>query len=114
MARSIIAGDWEKFLAEKELPFGLNYEQGGKGALLKSATILAAIYLASKYANNPSLGIKIPVFLFRADTDTIASIAGGLLGTLSVTNWIAPECRTVQDYDCLIQMAELLLSDNKK
>ena len=108
MARSIIAGDWEKFLAEKELPFGLNYEQGRKGAFL------AAIYLASKYANNPSLGIKIPVFLFRADTDTIASIAGGLLGTLSVTNWIPPEWRTVQGYDCLIQMAELLLSDNKK
>ena len=26
VARSIIAGDWETFFAEKELPFWLNYE----------------------------------------------------------------------------------------
>lgn len=75
--------------------------------------ILAAIYLASRYANNPSLGIKIPAFLFGADTDTIASITGGLLGMLNGTNWIPVEWREVQDYNCLIQMAELLLADNK-
>lgn len=75
---------------------------------------LAAIYLASRYANNPPLGIKIPAFLFGADTDTIASMTGGLLGMLSGTNWIPLEWRSVQDYDCLLQMAELLLADNKK
>ena len=76
--------------------------------------ILAAIYLTSRYANNPSLGIKIPAFLFGADTDTIASITGGLLGMLSGTNWIPAEWREVQDYNCLIQMTELLLADNKR
>lgn len=75
---------------------------------------LAAIYLASRYANNPSLGIKVPAFSFGADTDTIASITGGLLGMLSGTNWIPSEWKVVQDYDCLIQMTELLLADNKK
>ncbi|WP_035214763.1 ADP-ribosylglycohydrolase family protein [Desulfitobacterium hafniense] len=75
---------------------------------------LAAIYLASRYANNPSLGIKVPAFSFGADTDTIASITGGLLGMLSGMNWIPPEWRVVQDYNCLIQMTELLLADNKK
>lgn len=75
---------------------------------------LASIYLASRYANNPALGIKIPAFSFGADTDTIASITGGLLGMLSGTTWIPPEWRVVQDYDCLVQMTELLYSDNKK
>jgi ADP-ribosylglycohydrolase len=74
---------------------------------------LAAIYLASRYASNPALGIKVPAFSFGADTDTIASITGGLLGMLSGTNWIPTEWKVVQDYDCLIQMTELLLSDNK-
>jgi ADP-ribosylglycohydrolase len=75
---------------------------------------LAAIYLASRYATNPILGIKVPAFSFNADTDTIASITGGLLGMLCGTNWIPTEWKVVQDYDCLVQMTELLLSDNKK
>lgn len=75
---------------------------------------LAAIYLSSRYANNPSLGIKIPAFSFGADTDTIASMTGGLLGMLFGTNWIPVEWQIVQDYDCLIRMTEFLLDDNKK
>lgn len=75
--------------------------------------VLASIYLASRYANNPALGIKIPAFSFGADTDTIASITGGLLGMLSGTNWIPTEWRAVQDYDCIAQITEILYSDNK-
>ena len=76
--------------------------------------ILAAVYLASKYATNPVLGIKVPAFLAKADTDTVASITGGLLGMLSGSNWIPPEWEFVQDYQCLIEMAELLLAADKK
>ena len=86
----------------------------GKTSGAGDVAALAAIYLTSRYANNPSLGIKIPAFSFGADTDTIASITGGLLGMLNGTNWIPTEWKTVQDYDCLIQMAELLSADNKK
>lgn len=75
---------------------------------------LTSIYLASRYANNPALGIKIPAFSIGADTDTIASMTGGLLGMLSGMTWIPAEWRVVQDYDCLVQMAEILYSDNKK
>lgn len=75
---------------------------------------LAAIYLSSRYANNPSLGIKIPAFSFGMDTDTIASMTGGLLGMLSGTSWIPIEWQIVQDYGCLIRMAELLFANNKK
>lgn len=76
--------------------------------------ILAAIYLVSKYANNPSLGIKVPAFAFGADTDTIASITGGLLGMLSGTDWIPIEWKIVQDNEYIIKITELLLSNNSK
>lgn len=33
---------------------------------------------------------------------------------LSGTDWIPTEWREVQDYNCLIQMTELLMADNKK
>lgn len=76
--------------------------------------ILAAVYLASKYANNPQLGIRVPAFSYGADTDTIASITGGLLGMLCGTSWIPVDWKNVQDYECILRMTELLLSPNKK
>lgn len=75
---------------------------------------LAAIYLSSRYANNPSLGIKIPAFSFGSDTDTIASMTGGLLGMLFGASWIPVEWQIVQDYDCLIRTTELILDDSKR
>lgn len=77
-------------------------------------TVLTAIYFASRYATNPVLGIKVPAFSFGIDTDTIASITGGLLGMLCGINWIPPEWKMVQDYNCLVQIVEILLSENKK
>lgn len=76
--------------------------------------ILAAVYFASKYANNPVLGVTIPAFSYGIDTDTIASITGGLLGMLCGTSWIPFEWQSVQDYDCILKVTELLLEDNKK
>lgn len=74
---------------------------------------LAAIFLASKYANSPVLGLKIPAFLKGMDTDTIASMTGALLGMLGGTNWIPSEWRSVQDYNCLVKMTELLMAEHK-
>lgn len=76
--------------------------------------ILAAIYLVSRYANNPVLGIKVPASSVGIDTDTIASITGGLLGMLCGTDWIPPEWTIVQDYKCLNLITEMLLSGNSK
>ena len=76
--------------------------------------ILASIYLASRYANNPVLGIKVPASSVGIDTDTIASITGGLLGMLCGTEWIPPEWTTVQDYDCLNCITDMLLAGESK
>lgn len=74
--------------------------------------ILSSLYLASKYANNPTLGIKTAAYSFGADTDTIASMTGGLLGMLCGTSWIPTEWKLLQDYDCLANIAEILLANN--
>jgi ADP-ribosylglycohydrolase len=81
---------------------------GGAG----DVAILASVYLLSRYANNPVLGIKTPAFSFGADTDTIASITGGLLGMLCGISWIPNKWKVVQDYGCLMRIPELLLSCN--
>lgn len=76
--------------------------------------ILSALFFASKYANNPALGIKAAAFCYGTDTDTIASITGGLLGMLCGVSWIPSEWKLVQDYDCLVNFPRLLLTENIK
>lgn len=73
---------------------------------------VASIYFASKYANNPTLGIKQAANAFGADTDTIAAMTGGLLGSLNGLDWIPYEWQIVQDYNCIELMAEYLVSEN--
>lgn len=75
--------------------------------------VLAAIYLTSKYANNPVLGIKIPALMAGTDSDTIASITGGLLGMLCGLEQIPMEWRLVQDYTCIIQITDILASESR-
>ena len=124
--------EWEKTytrmsehlaMIQKELPKGalLNDREilsrldcFGKTKGAGDVTILAALYLTSKYASNPILGIKIPAFSYGADTDTIASITGGLLGMLNGIDWFPPEWLEVQDYTCLLHIADLLLAENRK
>jgi len=109
-----IRGSLKKGLILEDIKVLTDLECFDKSNGAGDVAVLSAIYLASRYANNPSLGIKIPAFLFGADTDTIASITGGLLGMLSGMNWIPTEWRDVQDYNCLIKMTELLMADDKK
>ena len=61
-------------------------------------TSVISIFLFSKYADNPSSGLLEAVNLEKADTDTIASLLGGLFGGLYGINWLPIELRTVQDY----------------
>lgn len=60
---------------------------------------VAAIYLASKYASSPHLGIIEASFLTNADTDTLSSMVGGLLGILHGSNFITSSWQNVQDYE---------------
>lgn len=73
---------------------------------------VSAIYFASKYASNPSQGIKEAAFMTGIDTDTIASMVGGLLGILLGSKWIPVEWRNVQDSDYLCHIATSLINAN--
>ena len=63
-----------------------------------TVTAVAAVYLASKYASSPKLAIIEAAYLKNADTDTLASMTGGLLGMLHGTSFISASWIDIQDY----------------
>lgn len=68
--------------------------------------ILVAVYFFSKYINTPELAISIPAFSVGIDTDTIASMAGGLVGAFCGCEWIPLEWKDVQDYSYICSLAK--------
>ena len=68
----------------------------------------AAVYLASRYAPEPMNGVTQAAYAVGADTDTIASMTGGLLGTISGVEWLSPLKASVQDSEYLQEMAKAL------
>lgn len=62
---------------------------------------LVSLYIASKYATNPIAGLVETAFMKNADTDTNASMVGGLLGSIYGSEWIRNEWCVVQDFGYL-------------
>lgn len=67
----------------------------------------AAIFMASRYANDPINGVLGAAFAHGADTDTIASMTGGILGAIHGTDWLS-EYAAVQDAEYLKSLATSL------
>lgn len=67
--------------------------------------VIAAVYFFSKYVNTPELAISIPAFSIGIDTDTIASMTGGLIGAFCGSDWIPLEWKEVQDYSYISSVA---------
>tara|TARA_B110000114_G_scaffold183120_1_gene223764 strand:- start:2298 stop:3680 length:1383 start_codon:yes stop_codon:yes gene_type:complete len=74
------------------------------------ATVIAGIYLAVKYYNNPKEVIIKSVNAIGSDTDSIAAFAGGLCGALYEVNCVPSEWNHVQDEIYLLNVAEDLYS----
>ena len=79
----------------------------------------ASIYLASRYASDPIQGVLKAAFAFGADTDTIASMTGGLAGLISGSEWLSPYQMMIQDSDYISSLSGHLLersinSENKR
>jgi len=83
-----------------------NYETKGSG----TGTVIAGIYLAGLYCDDPVTGIIEAVNLLGTDTDSIAAFTGGLLGALHGQSIIPDKWKQVQDFKYLDQIAEKLLS----
>lgn len=83
------------------------YNSRINGAGNVSAVI--SIYLFSKYADNPTMAIYETANLSNADTDTLASMVGGLVGALNGKDWIPIELRGVQDYSLFEYLVEQMM-----
>ena len=72
-----------------------------------SGTISAAgsIYLASRFAARPLGGLVSAAYLRKADTDTLASLTGALLGAVHGSKWLEPLLAEVQDGRYISEMA---------
>jgi ADP-ribosylglycohydrolase/catechol 2,3-dioxygenase-like lactoylglutathione lyase family enzyme len=73
---------------------------GAKNAKVSGAgtvSAVAAIYFASRYAASPVEGLRRAASAVGADTDTIASMTGALLGALSNRSWLSKYVPSLQD-----------------
>jgi ADP-ribosylglycohydrolase/catechol 2,3-dioxygenase-like lactoylglutathione lyase family enzyme len=62
-----------------------------------TVSAVAAIYFSSRYAASPLEGLRRAASAVGADTDTVASMSGALLGALSDTGWLSKYVATLQD-----------------
>jgi catechol 2,3-dioxygenase-like lactoylglutathione lyase family enzyme len=70
----------------------------------------AALYIASKYAPDPQNGIAEAANSKGADTDTLASMAGGLLGVIAGTEWLQRYRNQLRDERYITELAQRLES----
>lgn len=74
------------------------------------ATVVAGIYLASKFHDKPLEAIIQAVNALGSDTDSIAAFTGGLVGALHGHSIIPDRWKNVQDIEYLDKVAERLLA----
>jgi ADP-ribosylglycohydrolase/predicted enzyme related to lactoylglutathione lyase len=82
------------------------FDKNIKGAGTVSAA--AAIFLASRFAANPFHGLLEAGFAQNADTDTLASMTGGILGAIAGIEWLGNYAVKVQDANYIRDIAEHL------
>jgi ADP-ribosylglycohydrolase/predicted enzyme related to lactoylglutathione lyase len=75
-------------------------------------TAAAAIFLASRFATDPANGLMVAAYAVGTDTDTIASMTGGILGALSGQSWLGLAARQVQDSKYLEDIVESAFARN--
>lgn len=73
-------------------------------------TVIAGIYLATKFHDKPLEAIIESVNALGSDTDSIAAFTGGLVGALHGHNIIPDKWKSVQDIEYLDKVAERLLA----
>ena len=83
---------------------------GGAGTV----SAIASIFLASRHAAAPINGITKAAHSVGIDTDTIASMTGGLLGCIGGADWLPASTDKIQDISYLRQTAMSLASKKKE
>lgn len=73
-------------------------------------TVIAGIYLATKFHNKPLEAILEAVNALGSDTDSVAAFTGGLVGALHGQSIIPDKWKSIQDMEYLGKIAEGLLA----
>jgi hypothetical protein len=81
---------------------------GGAG----TSSAAAALFLASRYAAEPKSAITHVARFPAVDTDTLASMVGGILGALYGSEWLTAESALLQDHAYIGRLAEELVHGN--
>lgn len=87
------------------------FNKSVKGSGTVSAA--AAIFLASRFAANPLYGLLEAGFAKGSDSDTLASMAGGILGAVAGIEWLGNYATKVQDAKYIRNLAEHLAINQK-
>jgi predicted enzyme related to lactoylglutathione lyase len=69
---------------------------------------VGALFIASRAASSPGLGLLDSAFLRSADTDTLASMTASILGSVAGIEWMNGLHQSVQDHEYLRTMASRL------
>jgi ADP-ribosylglycohydrolase/catechol 2,3-dioxygenase-like lactoylglutathione lyase family enzyme len=84
----------------------LNRSTNGSGTVCAAA----AAYIASRYAASPRSAVTAAATAKGADTDTLASMVGSILGCLVGDDWLGYSALALQDRQYLIETAGKLSS----
>ena len=87
----------------------LNPKTNGSGTI----TAAASLFLASRYAASPLQGLLLAATTLGADTDTLASMAGTILGAIHGEEWLGHFATSVQDVSYIRKIATRLVTDPK-
>lgn len=68
----------------------------------------AAIYFSSRYAASPFEGLRRSACAIGTDTDTIASMTGAILGSITNNNWLKDLKLKLQDFEYIEKIARHL------
>ena len=86
----------------------------GKTKGAGTSSVAAAVYLVSRHAAQPVQGILSAAFEKGADTDTLAAMAGGLMGCLVGVEWLPRPWLQVQDAVYLRDLATRVTAGPKE
>jgi ADP-ribosylglycohydrolase/catechol 2,3-dioxygenase-like lactoylglutathione lyase family enzyme len=81
----------------------------GKAKGAGTVTAAAALFLAARYATQPEQALLASAFAKGSDTDTVASMTGGLLGCLRGEEWLLPLTSDLQDVQYIAAQVEDLV-----
>lgn len=82
----------------------------GKSSGAGHVCAVGALFLASRYASQPSGGVVAAAFAKGADTDTLAAMTGAILGAIHGTDWVATASRHLEDGAYVRRLARDLVS----